>query len=168
MGLRYAPFVPDLPPWFDLPHWFETHQEWVAVSAAVSLVMLVGSALGLPWIVARLPEDYFLRRRRDRIRASGHPLRGWAITIGRNALGVVLILAGAAMLVLPGQGLLTILAGILVADVPGKRRIALWVLRRPGVAAAVDWLRARAGRPALRLPPHGAPPPSGDGHPGSG
>jgi len=160
--------VLDFPSWLDLPQWFQAHQEWVALSAGLSLVMLVGSAVALPWLVARLPEDYFLRSRRQRIRASGHPVRGWAIAIARNGLGLVLILAGLAMLVLPGQGLITILAGILVADVPGKRRIALWVLRRPGVSAGVDWLRARGGHAPLRLPPHGAPPPSGDGHPESG
>ena len=62
----------------------------------------------------------------------------------------------------------TILAGILLADVPGKRRLALWVLRRPGVHKAVDWLRERAGHPPLQLPPHGAPPVSEPGHSGSG
>lgn len=111
----------------------------------------------MPWLLGRLPEDYFLRTRRERLAGSYGKTALW---LARNALGALLILVGVAMLVLPGQGLVTILAGIVVADVPGKRRLALWVLRRRGVSTAVDWLRARNGKPPLLLPAPGAPPPS--------
>ena len=64
-----------------------------------------------------------------------------------RALGVVLSIPG-----VPGQGLLTLFAGLLLLDLPGKRRVELGVLRRPLIHRAVDALRTRFGRPPLRLP----------------
>ena len=67
----------------------------------------------------------------------------------RNALGAVLLAAGIAMLVLPGQGLLTILLGLMLVDFPGKRRAERALVARPNVFEALNWLRAKAGRPPL-------------------
>jgi hypothetical protein len=55
------------------------------------------------------------------------------------------------MLVLPGQGVLTILAGITLLNYPGKRRLELWLVRRPAIHRAIDWIRRRAGRAPLEL-----------------
>ena len=41
----------------------------------------------------------------------------------RNAVGLVLVTAGLAMLVLPGQGIITLLVGIILMDFPGKHRL---------------------------------------------
>jgi hypothetical protein len=51
----------------------------------------------------------------------------------------------------PGQGLLTILIGVMLLDFPGKRRLERWLLRRRGVLAAINKVRARYGRPPLVL-----------------
>jgi hypothetical protein len=68
-------------------------------------------------------------------------------------LGVVLSLPG-----VPGQGLLTILIGVMLVDLPGKRRFERWLLGRPHVLAGVNRLRARFRQPPIVLhPPEGAP-----------
>ena len=54
---------------------------------------------------------------------------------------------GLILLVLPGQGLLTILIGLLLLDFPGKRAVELKLVRRPGIAAFLNRMRARHGRP---------------------
>ena len=59
-------------------------------------------------------------------------------------LGVILTLPG-----VPGQGLLTILMGVLLIDFPGKHRAEWWLLTRRGVLKTVNKLRARVGRPPL-------------------
>ena len=69
--------------------------------------------------------------------------------IGKNALGVVFVLAGVAMILLPGQGVLTILLGIMLTEFPGKYRFERWLVRRRAVLGAINWLRERAGRPPL-------------------
>ena len=53
----------------------------------------------------------------------------------------------ADLLVLPGQGLLTMLIGLLLLDFPGKRAVELKLVRRPGIAAFLNRMRARHGRP---------------------
>ena len=68
---------------------------------------------------------------------------------GKNALGIVLVVAGIAMLVLPGQGILTILAGILLLNFPGRHRFEHWIVSRPPVFRSINWLRRRNGQPPL-------------------
>ena len=118
----------------------------------LSVVTLAVSAVGLPWVLTKLPADYFLSDPGERRAHSSHATgRRW-LALGRNALGILLMLAGVALLVLPGQGILTILAGLLLTDVPGKRRIELMILRQAPIRRAVEALRHRRGLPPLHLP----------------
>nr|ALS89104.1 putative transmembrane protein (PGPGW) [uncultured bacterium] len=111
-------------------------------------------------IVARLPADYFTR---DQRHTGGHTpamtprLLGF---VGKNLLGIVLILAGVAMLVLPGQGILSILIGLLLMDFPGKRALERRLVQQPSVWQAINWIRAKAHQPALQMPVS-SPSPSG-------
>lgn len=56
------------------------------------------------------------------------------------------------MLVLPGQGLLTLLLGITMIDFPGKRKLELWLIRKAPLNDAANWLRNQYGHSPLRLP----------------
>ena len=56
------------------------------------------------------------------------------------------------MLVLPGQGVLTILIGLTLLDFPGKRRLEIWIIQRRSIRLGIDRVRKRAGRPSLILP----------------
>ena len=67
------------------------------------------------------------------------------------AVVFVLVMAGIAMLVLPGQGLLTILLGIMLLEFPGKRRVELMLLRRPEILAGLNWIRRHANRPPFEV-----------------
>ena len=119
---------------------------------AFSLVMFLGSLIVFPFAVVRMPADYFVSHeiRRD-WRGTNPVLRyGWLVL--KNIIGYVLVLAGIAMLVLPGQGLVTILVGMSLLDFPGKRRLESRIVRRRPVRRTIDWIRARAGRPPLVLP----------------
>lgn len=123
---------------------------WLAYAAPVSVLAMVLTALITPWLVARIPEDYFVRpRRRDH---TGHWVVRTVVVIAKNALGLVLVAAGTAMLVLPGPGVLTVLGGLALLDVPGKRAVECWMVSRPGARNLIAVLRARAGRPPLQLP----------------
>ena len=64
-----------------------------------------------------------------------------------------LLLLGLVMLLTPGQGVLSILVGISLLDIPGKRRLELSIIRREPVHNSMNWIRAKAGRPPLLLPP---------------
>jgi hypothetical protein len=71
------------------------------------------------------------------------------LTLAKNVLGLSLVLAGIAMLVLPGQGLLAILVGAMLMDFPGKRPAELVLIRMKRVRTVLNWVRRRAGRDSL-------------------
>jgi hypothetical protein len=133
--------------------WVVDQKAMPAALAMASVLMLVASALVLPWLLARLPEDYFVDPARHTSRLHRqHPAVYLAIRIAKNLLGWILVLAGIAMLVLPGQGLLTILMGMILSDFPGKFTLERYIACRAGVLKGINWLRRRAGRGPLLTP----------------
>jgi hypothetical protein len=110
----------------------------------LSAVAVIATLLGVPWVVTRLPGDYFVQERREAWReSSGEPFLALVMGALKNLLGFVLVVMGVVMLVTPGQGLLTLLAGLLLMNFPGKYRLERWLVRRPGVMRALNWLRGR-------------------------
>ncbi|MBO0613084.1 hypothetical protein J1836_09105 [Thiothrix fructosivorans] len=117
---------------------------WLGILSAVTFVL---SLLLLPWFVSRIPVDYFTRPRDP---------HAWHImlqphTIVRNLLGLPVLLAGVAMLVLPGQGILTILIGLGIMNFPGKFALERWFIERKGVLTAINWIRQKTKHPPLQL-----------------
>jgi hypothetical protein len=120
---------------------------------ALGVASLLATVLLMPILAVRIPPDYFRHRRRlhDYVH-DRHPVVHHAIVILKNTLGIGLILAGLAMLVLPGQGLLTLLIGLMLTDFPGKYALEKRLVGQPGVLRGVNWLRARAGHPPVLAP----------------
>lgn len=115
--------------------------------ALLSLVMFFGSLVAVPWLIGRLPADYFMSHwQRVDAQRRDHPLGRWLIPLLRNLLGCVLLLAGVAMLLLPGQGLLTMVIGLCVMDFPGKRRALDWMVGRPAIQQGLNWIRRKRGK----------------------
>lgn len=123
---------------------------FLVAAATASILMYVASIVLVPWLVVRMPRDFLVREPPYRTDwAHHHPAIRLALKILKNLLAYVVIAAGVLMLFLPGQGVLTIIAGLLLADFPGKHRLVCWVLTRPAVLRAVNWLRMRAHREPL-------------------
>ena len=115
----------------------------VDVSLVVfSVVAVLASVVLVPRFLAKLPANYL---RGD----APPPHPSMPLRILRNLLGVVLVLLGIAMLLLPGQGLLTLLVGVLLVDFPGKHRLVVRLLSRPKILALVNKLRGHRGSPPL-------------------
>lgn len=111
----------------------------------LSAVTCVVSLLCASWALRRLPVDYLLT---DPAQVPRRVL----VQLLRNTGGLILLLLGVAMLVLPGQGLLTILAALSLMDFRGKRRLECRLMLRPSVFAAINRFRLRAGQPRLLSP----------------
>ena len=75
------------------------------------------------------------------------PVVAAAAGAGR-AVGLVMSVPG-----IPGQGLLTVLIGLMLVDFPGRRRLERALARRRGLLAAMNRIRARFGHPPLLPPP---------------
>jgi hypothetical protein len=136
--------------------WMGDHATLMWWLAAISVSTFVLSLILVPIIIARLPRDYFLKDRplTEQFRDQ-HPVIRWLFLIGKNLLGLVLVLGGIAMSLpgVPGQGILTCLIGFMLLNFPGKRQVELWILRRSAVAKVVNWIRRRRGREPLLFPP---------------
>jgi hypothetical protein len=118
-----------------------------------SVASLLIGALIAPAMIVRMPPDYFLPERRISLaERSGHPAARLLLLAAKNLLGAVLLLAGVALLFLPGQGMLTLLAGLIIMNYPGKYHFERWLVRRPYVLSAMNWLRSRYGRSPLIAP----------------
>lgn len=126
------------------------HVEWL-ITASVAM-FLIGVLL-VPAMIVRIPADYFRHDRRRPLSRSGrHPLAALLLTGAKNLLGAVLLVVGVLLLFLPGQGLLTLLVGLMIMNYPGKFVVERWLVRRPHVLPALNWLRARYGRAPLESP----------------
>jgi hypothetical protein len=116
---------------------------WLLALSVFSVVAFVGSLLALPYLIVRMPADYFV---------SPEPKRPVAVRLLRNVAAIVLIAAGVAMLFLPGQGVLTILAGIAFSSFPKKRDIERWLVVHGKALPALNAIRRRGGQPPLVVP----------------
>lgn len=135
--------------WERIWAWAHEHSTLLVWLGVLSLASGVVTVSLLPVVVLRLPADYFVASRQDLAQRRGPLL--WIEHTLRNVVGVLFVLAGIAMLVLPGQGLLTILIGLLLVDFPGKRALELRMVRQPRLLAFLNGLRTRRGKPPFRV-----------------
>lgn len=132
--------------------WLGQYQEIFAWLALISLLTFVVSLLSLPWLVARIPDDYFLyNKRRPAELKKNHPVIRIVLLIGKNTLGVILLVGGIIMLFIPGQGLLTIAMGMLLMDYPGKFKLEQRLAQNEKILHSLNWLRARGHAPPLKV-----------------
>ena len=133
--------------------WVQDHETLMGLFAAGSLVLLILSVALLPFVVSLIPADYFAAEERGLSRlARLHPTAHALVMVAKNLVGAVFFLAGLAMLVLPGQGLLTLVVALVLLDFPGKYRLEQRMVRSPRVVAGINWLRRRARARPLVLP----------------
>ena len=130
--------------------WFYNNETLVWWLLLLSLVSMLATLIAVPLILLRLPEDYFSYPDRHRVSwASRNRVLRIPFFLAKNILGVILVSAGILMLALPGQGILTIIVGLVLMEFPGKYRAERWVINRPSVLRAINWIRAKAGKPKL-------------------
>lgn len=126
--------------------------EWLIIFGLVSVATFVLSLLLIPVIIVRIPEDYFSRAKREAKRWKGmNPLLRTCLSLLKNLLGLVLLIMGILMLVLPGQGLLTILFGIALLDFPGKYTLERRIISYPKVLNSINWIRKKAHKKPLLI-----------------
>jgi Putative transmembrane protein (PGPGW) len=115
--------------------------------AVVSAIAFVGTLIAIPFVLVRLPENYFDVRVPRTWMEGHHPALRLITRAFKNIVGVVFLLAGISMLVLPGQGVLTILIGLSLVDFPGKQRLEARIVGHPRVLRTVNSLRQKFGKP---------------------
>jgi hypothetical protein len=102
-------------------------------------------------VMVKIPENYFSSHYvQDFLPGSPWIVR-WGAVIAKNVFGIFLIGLGIILSLpgVPGQGILTILLGLIMMDIPGKRPLEAWIIKRPAVLSAVNNFRARYNKPPL-------------------
>jgi len=132
-------------------HWLRDHEALLYWLGVVSLASVVVSLVVIPMLIARLPADYFAHRRRQPLADERRSLLQLLGAVVKNLVGGLLVLAGIVMLALPGQGVLTILIGLTIMNFPGKYQLERWLVAKPAILKALNWIRAKTGKPPLQV-----------------
>lgn len=127
---------------------------WLTLGV-LSGVFFIGTLLAIPIVLVRLPHDYFDERRPRLWMQNRHPALRITAYVIKNLIGAVFLLAGIAMIVLPGQGILTILIGVSLMDFPGKRKLERKLIGQPAVLRTINKIREKFKRRPLDFPHEG-------------
>lgn len=131
---------------------FKTLLQWLVPVSILTFFVSLGL---IPWIVGRLSETCFLRFSSTGSSPQQREQKTFAalcFLFLRNVLGILLFLAGFAMLFLPGQGLLTILIGLLLLSFPGKQKFIHSLIKKQMIRQSLDWIRKKRGKTPFQWP----------------
>ena len=118
---------------------------WLGI---VSSVIFLVSLLSIGWLVSLIPSDYFINRKESKFKLN-YPVAWIVSVVIKNIFGYILIFGGILMLILPGQGLITIFIGLLLSNYPGKYSIEKRIIASPKILKSINWLRKRSNEPPL-------------------
>ena len=105
----------------------------------------------ITYFITQMDKQYFVRRKTSEEGLINHlhltsmnRSVACAVKIAKIILGIGLLVCGILMLVLPGQGLITILIGLSLIPFPGKDKMEQRILSRHSVRSTLNWIRVKA------------------------
>ena len=129
---------------------FNLYKNLIFWFGSIFLFVFIFSLISIKWLVALIPEDYFINKKDSKIK--NNSLVAWYFfLILRNLVGYSLILGGIVMLVLPGQGLFTIIIGLILSNYPGKYYIEKKFIAIPSILKSINWLRKKSNKPPIKI-----------------
>jgi hypothetical protein len=103
-------------------------------------------------MVTKIPSDYFSHPKRQKYLWNNQPrIVRFIFIFLKNILGVLLVIGGIAMLVLPGQGILTNIVGLFIIDFPCKYKVERWIIKHPFILRPINRLRSKVKQRSLEL-----------------
>jgi hypothetical protein len=131
--------------------------EWVSKETLIwvstfSGVGLVAAAIIIPWLIVRMPEDFFSHPQRYNWLGRKPASVRIPIRVLKNLLAIALVIVGIVLFLTPASGLFPILLGVVLADVPGKLKLQRWILCRKTVRKSMNWLRGKFHRRPVQMP----------------
>ena len=140
---------------FDFISDFFTSLSWskVLIGALLFVASFFINLAIVSVILVKLPKDHFSKRRKTKFWSGPHPALHAAKVIGKNVAGVLLVALGVVLSIpgVPGQGLLTILLGVMLLDFPGRHRLEQKLLSKPSIVNSINRLRKRFDKEPLEL-----------------
>lgn len=128
--------------------WAKDNWKLVGIISVSSFVL---SIIVCTVLITYLPSNYFTNNyQRRHIK---NPILRFIVSFFKNIVGFIIIILGALMSVpgIPGQGLLTILVGLIISDFPGKSRLLNRIIHIRTVSLAANKIRLQFKRPPLEF-----------------
>jgi hypothetical protein len=126
----------------------KVYLSYASVVFWVSLVCFFVTLCAALAAIYYLPHDHFLPRANT---STLDRKKQWLFKLLlaplKNILGLCLLCIGLVLLILPGQGLVTILMAILLIDLPGKDILKNQLIANSQVRRSLNWLRSILGKP---------------------
>ena len=122
---------------------------WVSTLSGVGLLVF---AIVTPWLIVRMPEDFFSNPQRYNWLNRKPAMIRVPIRILKNMLALALVIVGVIMFLTPASGLFPMLLGVVLADVPGKLKLQRWILCRTTIRKSMTWLRRKFHRKPVQMP----------------
>lgn len=134
---------------YALTTWAVQHTGLIVVVGIISFALLAATLLATPWVLARLPHDYFSAKP-----VSGpQSVRSSVICVIRTIVGLLMILLGFAVIFTPGPGLVLLVLGLAMCDFPGKHNLLIKLVSQPIVLSTLNWIREKSNKPPFVVPP---------------
>jgi len=123
----------------------------VALGVGLFLLSLALSFGAIAIVMIKIPDNYFSSHYVQDFMPGSPWIVRWGAVVAKNVFGIFLVALGIILSLpgVPGQGILTILLGLIMLDIPGKRPLEAWIIKRPAVFSAVNNFRARYNKPPL-------------------
>ena len=132
--------------------WVQQNQGLLGQLGLFSAVSGIVGVIGLPLLIVYLPADYLIREKRPA--RERHPILKATFLAAKNLIGISCIIFGILLLVLPGQGIVTILIGLALTDMPGKDNLLHRIAGNRPVAGFLNRIRRRASKAPFEMPPN--------------
>ena len=129
---------------------FDVYKNLIFWFGSISIFVFIFSLISIKWLVSLIPEDYFINKKDSKIK-SNNLIVWYFILIIKNLVGYSLILGGILMLVLPGQGLFTIIIGLMLSNYPGKYSLEQKFIAIPTILKSINWLRKKSNKPPIKI-----------------
>ena len=129
-----------------LYEFFEIYSALICLIAGFSALLTLTVAIAIPFYIGSLPHNYFVKSSVSNKSPRIFEYRILFFQITRNLIGVILVVSGIALLLLPGQGVLTIFVGTMLLSFPGKNQLLNKFIARNKVRDTLNWIRRTQGR----------------------
>ncbi len=148
-------------------NWISANATLFAWVSTASFFLLCLTVFTTPWLVAQLPQDYFLSKAASSLTTNKPAGEFTAVSLcrgiikfARNVLGVSIIGLGLILMLTPGPGLVTLVLGFSLCEFSCKQRLLGQWINHPTVFLALNWMRLRHGKPAFLPIPQTPEPPA--------
>lgn len=130
-----------------------SHRDFFVWIGFLSLTFVILSIVLMPVIIISLPADAFSKvTAKGQNRFFQRKFQRLFLKALKNLLGGFLVIAGVIMLMIPGQGILTIIVGLWLMDFPGKKVVMRRFFGQKQVVRTINRFRKRFGRTPLQEP----------------